>query len=83
MLNFTRRKLLGPQGNCPWANQMVLNPAMIADPADPETLHMLFRATGAWAQAQIPGKPLPYPIFLGYAVSRRKPCFPRSDSGNV
>lgn len=72
MLNFTRRKLLGPQGNCPWANQMVLNPAMIADPADPETLHMLFRATGAWAQAQIPGKPLPYPIFLGYAVSRNR-----------
>jgi predicted GH43/DUF377 family glycosyl hydrolase len=30
---------------------------------------MLFRATGPWPEARIAGKPLPYPIFLGYAYS--------------
>ncbi|MFA6135182.1 MAG: hypothetical protein WC869_14310 [Phycisphaerae bacterium] len=47
---------------------MLLNPTIIDDPAS-DTLHMLFRATGPWPQSQTPGRPLPYPIFLGYATS--------------
>lgn len=69
MLEFTKRFAFGPAPGSPWAEKMVLNPALAADPGDPDTLHMLFRATGPWPQAQLPGKPLPYPIFLGYAVS--------------
>ena len=70
MLKFRKRKILEPQASCPWAHKMVLNPAMAADPDDPETIFMLFRATGAWPQARIPGKPDPYPIFLGFGISR-------------
>lgn len=70
MFAFTKREILVPQPNCSWASKMVLNPAMVADPNLHGTIHMLFRATGPWPQAQIPGKPVPYPIFLGYAVSR-------------
>jgi hypothetical protein len=33
---------------------------------------MLFRATGPWLQKQLPGKPKPYPIFLGYSYSDDK-----------
>lgn len=69
MLNVKKQMILEPKADCPWAHKMVLNPAMVADPEDSQTLHMLFRATGAWAKAQIPGKPEPYPIFIGYAVS--------------
>lgn len=47
---------------------MLLNPAIIDEPGSPR-LHMLFRATGPWPQAQRPGRPLPFPIFLGYAYS--------------
>ena len=69
MFQYRKRFVLAPHPGCDWADKMVLNPAIIADPEHPDTLHMLFRATGPWPGAQIPGKPLPYPIFLGYAVS--------------
>ncbi len=70
MLDVVKRMILEPQPGSPWAEKMVLNPAMIADPTAPDTIHMLFRATGPWAEARIPGKPAPYPIFIGYGVSR-------------
>jgi hypothetical protein len=47
---------------------MVLNPALIRDPRDAR-LHMLFRATGKWAEPADPAQPAPYPIFLGYMYS--------------
>jgi len=61
---------MGPNTKCSWASKMVLNPAIIKDPENSNILHMLFRSTGAFAERQLAGKPLPYPIFLGYAVSR-------------
>ncbi len=69
-MKFKKKCILDPIPDCAWAHKMVLNPAICADPDDPAVLHMLFRSTGAWQQAQIPGKPEPYPIFLGYGVSR-------------
>jgi predicted GH43/DUF377 family glycosyl hydrolase len=60
--------VLSPQPGVAWADTMVLNPAIIKDPAGTRW-HMLFRATGPWPQAQVPGKALPFPIFLGYAWS--------------
>jgi len=60
--------ILEPQPGCAWADTMVLNPAIVRDPAS-SRLHMLFRATGPWPQKQVAGRPLPYPIFLGYAFS--------------
>ena len=69
MLSVTKHCILSPVPGSPWAGKMVLNPAMIADPEDPEKIHMLFRATGPWPQARLPERPLPYPIFLGYGVS--------------
>ncbi|MGB7159569.1 MAG: hypothetical protein WBD40_15995 [Tepidisphaeraceae bacterium] len=57
-----------PKLGCPWADEMVLNPAFIADPVT-DRLHMLFRASGPWPQKRRDGQPLPYPIFLGYAWS--------------
>ncbi|MBO5307211.1 MAG: hypothetical protein J6C40_04340 [Lentisphaeria bacterium] len=69
MFPCEKRLILEPMPGCEWASQMVLNPAMIADPDDPETLHMLFRASGPWSCRRMEGKPLPYPIFIGYGVS--------------
>ena len=69
MLTFEKQFVRAPQPGCDWASQMVLNPALIADPGNPEKIYMLFRATGPCRGKQIPGKPLPYPIFLGFAVS--------------
>jgi len=60
--------VLTPQPGVSWADTMLLNPAIINDP-DSGRLHMLFRASGPWEVARLPGKPLPYPIFLGYATS--------------
>lgn len=60
--------VLTPQPGIPWADTMLLNPSIIDDP-ETGILHMLFRATGPFPQRQSPGKPLPYPIFLGYATS--------------
>ncbi len=58
-----------PKPGCAWANTMVLNPAIIADPSNPDILHMLFRATGPWDQSRLINNPIPYPIFIGYAKS--------------
>jgi len=70
--NFKIRHASGPaivpQSGCDWAEKMVLNPAIIADD-ETERLHMLFRASGPYPQKRLPGKDLPYPIFLGYAYS--------------
>ena len=68
-IGFSRRKILVPNPDCPWAEKMVLNPAMISDPEDENTIYMLFRSTGAWHEAQIADKPAPYPIFLGFGAS--------------
>lgn len=71
---YLSQPLLTPQPDVPWADTMVLNPTLIDEPGE-NRLHMLFRATGPWPSARQSGKPLPYPIFLGYASS--------IDGGNV
>lgn len=60
--------VLSPVPGCDWADKMVLNPAIVKDPAS-DTIHMLFRATGPWPQKRREGCHDPYPIFLGYAQS--------------
>lgn len=60
--------VLSPQPGVPWADTMLLNPAVIDEPGS-KRLHMLFRATGPWPQARRAGRPMPFPIFLGYATS--------------
>ncbi len=60
--------VLVPQPGVEWADTMVLNPTLIDEPGTGR-LHMLFRSTGPWPRARQPRKPLPYPIFLGYAQS--------------
>lgn len=69
MFKYKKLYLTGPQTDCPWACKMILNPAIVKDPENGNILHMLFRATGPGAENKINGKPLPYPIYLGYAVS--------------
>ncbi len=69
IFTYSSDAVLKPNPNCPWAQTMVLNPAILRDPDSP-TLHMLFRASGPWPQKRHAGQPLPYPIFLGYATSR-------------
>ncbi len=69
MLDCRKHLVLEPQPGCYWASKMVLNPAMIQDPVWDNVIHMLFRATGPCPDKQLPGRPLPYPICLGYAVS--------------
>lgn len=68
LFHYSPGPILSPQKGIPWADTMVLNPSFIDDPSS-NRLHMLFRATGPGAHAQIPGKPSPYPIYLGYATS--------------
>ncbi len=67
-LPIDKQLVLSPPEGHPWAGEMVLNPAIIHDESA-KRIHMLFRATNAWPQKQLPGKPLPYPIFLGYGWS--------------
>lgn len=67
-ITYSPGPVLVPQPGCRWADTMVLNPGIIKDP-ESERVHMLFRATGPWQDAQSPGKRPPYPIFLGYAYS--------------
>lgn len=69
-INFihSRKLLLEPVKESTWASEMVLNPAVIQDKRTGR-LHMLFRATGPYPQKQLKGKPLPYPISLGYGFS--------------
>ncbi|MEA2012579.1 MAG: hypothetical protein U9O87_05770 [Verrucomicrobiota bacterium] len=70
MLKYEKRYIMSAQQDCPWASKMILNPAMVIDPENSNVIHMLFRSTGPCPESQLKGKPLPYPIFLGYAVSR-------------
>ncbi len=66
---YLNKPALEPVPGCAWAEKMVLNPAIIKDP-DSDDIHMLFRATGPWAQKRREGCHDPYPIFLGYAISK-------------
>jgi predicted GH43/DUF377 family glycosyl hydrolase len=60
---------LVPQPGSPWADTMILNPAIIKDP-NSSTLHMLFRATGPWSEKKLAEDCVdPFPILLGYAKS--------------
>ncbi|MBB6428299.1 glycoside hydrolase family 130 protein [Algisphaera agarilytica] len=64
-----RRLILQAQADCPWANQMVLNPGVIRDP-ESGRLQMLFRATGNGQPRNAPAAAdWPFPIYLGYAYS--------------
>ena len=65
---YSSEPVLEPKEGCPWADTMVLNPALVLD-EDGKTIHMLFRATGPWPEGNLKGKSDPYPIFLGYAKS--------------
>lgn len=64
----SKREVLQPVKGSSWASEMVLNPAIIKDEKTGR-IHMLFRATGPWPEKKAEGKPLPYPIFLGYGWS--------------
>lgn len=66
---YLNKPALEPVPGCAWAEKMVLNPAIIKDP-DTDDIHMLFRATGPWPQKRREGCHDPYPIFLGYAISK-------------
>ena len=68
IIRYSQNPVIIPRPGCSWADTMVLNPAMIKDPAS-DAIHMLFRATGPWPQKNLKGLSDPYPIFLGYAVS--------------
>lgn len=68
VITYSKEPVLEPKEGCPWADTMVLNPALFLD-EDGSTIHMLFRATGPWPEGNLKGKSDPYPIFLGYAVS--------------
>lgn len=69
VFKYSPEPALLPQPGCPWADTMVLNPAIVKDP-ESETIHMLFRATGPYPQKKAAeGCRDPYPIFLGYAKS--------------
>lgn len=65
-----KRLLFEPEPSCPWGSQMVLNPALLPDPHDPDHLVMLFRATGPCPEKGIEGiDGAPFPISLGFAES--------------
>ena len=68
IITYSKEPVLEPKEGCAWADTMVLNPALVLD-EDGKTIHMLFRATGPWSEANLKGKSDPYPIFLGYAKS--------------
>jgi predicted GH43/DUF377 family glycosyl hydrolase len=68
MIRYSTSAVIAAKPGCSWADTMVLNPAIFTVSGS-SRLHMLFRATGPWPQKRLPGKHLPYPIFLGYAFS--------------
>ena len=70
LLKYEKHFVMGPQADCPWASKMILNPAIVKDPDNSSILHMLFRSTGPCPENRLPGKPMPYPIFMGYAISK-------------
>ena len=51
---YSPKPVLTAQPDCPWADTMVLNPAILAVPGSSDLL-MLFRATGPWPQKRIEG----------------------------
>lgn len=63
-----RKCILKPQPDCPFASEMVLNPAVIEDPKTGR-IHMLVRVSGPCPEKRLPGKPMPFPIFFSYAWS--------------
>ncbi len=63
-----RKCILSPVADCPWASEMVLNPAVIKDP-DTGRIHMLVRVSGPMPEKGLPGRPEPFPIYLAYACS--------------
>ncbi|MEW6515483.1 MAG: hypothetical protein AB1439_01075 [candidate division FCPU426 bacterium] len=65
---LSRTLVMEPQLGSAWAGEMVLNPGLAQDPKTGNVI-MLFRATGPYPQKRLPGKPLPFPIFLGFAGS--------------
>jgi len=69
----SRKLLLEKDIRSDWANEMVLNPSIIKD-RETGRIHMLFRATGSWDKRRISGRPLPYPIFLGWQFDMTKPA---------
>lgn len=90
-----RKHILSSQKNNPWMGEMVLNPAIIRDESTAR-IHMLFRHPVPGENKQLSGKPLPYPICLGYGYSdddgenwefdcARPALFPRLsyDSGKI
>ncbi len=68
-IEYSSEPVIAPQEGCAWADTMVLNPALVLDEHDKNTIHMLFRATGPWHRGNLKGLSDPYPIFLGYAKS--------------
>ena len=65
---LNRRCILGPVAECPFASEMVLNPAIIRDP-DTGRIHMLVRVSGPTPEKKLEGKLLPFPIYFAYAWS--------------
>ena len=63
-----RKCILAPIADCPFASEMVLNPAIIKDP-DTGRIHMLVRTSGPAPEKRLEGKPLPYPIYFMYGWS--------------
>lgn len=68
LIRYAQAPALTPQPDVPWAQTMVLNPAIEWD-AQSQRLHMLFRATGPGSEHQHADRPEPFPIYLGYAYS--------------
>ena len=54
-ITCSEKPVLEPKEGCPWADTMVLNPAIVKDP-ETDVLHMLFRATGPWPEKNLRGK---------------------------
>ena len=63
-----RKCILKPVEESPFASEMVLNPGLIEDP-ETGRLHMLVRTSGPCPEKQLPGCPLPFPIYFMYAWS--------------
>ena len=65
---LNRKCILRPVPTCPFASEMVLNPGIIEDPKTGR-IHMLVRVSGPCPEKQLPGCPMPFPIFFAYAWS--------------
>jgi predicted GH43/DUF377 family glycosyl hydrolase len=63
-----RKCILAPVEGCPFASEMVLNPAIVRDP-DTGRIHMLVRVSGPMPEKRLEGKPMPFPIYFAYGWS--------------